>query len=78
MNVTDKTIKQLLVEHKKLSEAELAKLEQAAKQQKKSLQDIVIKRTVATDEEIAQWYAKSADIPFIQLDSKKLTLAYWS
>lgn len=72
MNVSDKTIKQLLVEHKKLSEAELAKLEQAAKQQKKTLQDIVIKRTVATDEEIAQWYAKSADIPFIQLDSKKI------
>lgn len=55
-----------------MSEAELVKLEQAAAHQKKPLQDIVLKRSVITDEELAQWYAKSANIPFVQLDAKKI------
>lgn len=72
MNISDKTVRSLLTEHKKLAETELAKLEQAAQHQKKSLQDIVLKRAIVSDEELAQWYAKAADIPFIQLDPKKI------
>jgi len=72
MNISDKTIKKLLLEHKKLSEAEVAKLEQASKQQKKSLQDVVLKRSIVSDEELAQWYASDSDIPYIQLDTKKI------
>ena len=72
MHVTDKTVRQLLTDHKKISEAELVKLEQTAERQKKSLKDIVLKRAVITDEELAQWYAEIADIPYIQLDPKKI------
>lgn len=72
MQITDQTIKKLLLDQKKLSEAEITKLEQAAKQQKKSLQDVVLRRSVVTDEEMAQWYAKDADIPYVQLDPKKI------
>jgi type IV pilus assembly protein PilB len=72
MNISDKTVRKLLTEHKKINEAELVKLEQAAAHQKKSLQDLVLKRTVVTDEELAQWYAESAGIPYIQLDPKKI------
>ena len=72
MHISDKTIKSILIENKKINEAELTKLEQAAKQQKKSLQDLVLKRGVVDDVELAQWYAKSTDIPFVQLDSKKI------
>lgn len=60
------------MENKKINEVEIAKLEQAAKQQKKNLQDLVLKRGVVDDNELAQWYAKSTDIPFVQLDSKKI------
>jgi type IV pilus assembly protein PilB len=70
MNVSDKTIKQLLLDHKKVTEAELTKLEQAASHQKKSLQDAVLKQALVSDEELAQWYAQAADIPYIQLDPK--------
>ncbi len=72
MNVTDKTIRKLLVEHKKITEAEVVKLEQAAAHQKKSLQEVVLKRTVVTDEELTQWYAEIADIPYVQVDPKKV------
>lgn len=72
MHIVDKTIKQFLVEHKKISEAELTKLVQAAAHQKKSLQDIVLKREVVTDEELAQWYASVSGIPYVHLDPKDI------
>jgi type IV pilus assembly protein PilB len=72
MNISDKTVRKLLTEHKKITEAELTKLEQAAAHQKKPLQDLVLKRAVVSDEELAQWYALSADIPYVQLDPKKV------
>lgn len=72
MNVSDKTVRKLLAEHKKLAEAELTKLEQAAAHQKKSLQDVILKRAVVSDEELAQWYAQESGTPFIQLDPKKI------
>jgi type IV pilus assembly protein PilB len=72
MNIPDKTVKRLLVEHKKITEAEITKLEQLATRQKKSLQETVLKRSVITDEELAQWYAEVTDIPYVQLDPKKI------
>lgn len=72
MRVTDKIVKELLAEHKKISEAELTKLEQTAVHQKKSLQEVILKQAIITDEELAQWYAQAADIPYIQLDPKKI------
>ena len=72
MQIADKTVKQLLLEHKKTTEAEVTKLEQAAAHQKKPLQDIVLKRAVVSNEELAQWYADSTGIPFIKLDPKQI------
>jgi type IV pilus assembly protein PilB len=74
MRISDKNIKIFLSDDKKISEAEISKLEQAAKQQKKHLQDVVIKRSVATEDELAKWYSKTNDIPFIQLDPKTINL----
>lgn len=75
MNISDKTVRKLLTEHKKITEAELVKLEQAAAHQKKSLQDLVLKRAVVADEELAKWYADSVGIPYIQLDPKKIDIS---
>lgn len=72
MNISDKTVRKLLVERKKLAEAELSKLEQAAAHQKKSLQDLVLKRGVVSDEELAKWYAEESGTPYIQLDPKTI------
>ncbi len=74
MHISDKTIKQFLLEHKKTTEAEVAKLVQAASHQKKPLQDIVVKRDVVSDEELAEWYSEATGIPFVQLDPKKINI----
>lgn len=72
MNVADKTIRQLLVDHKKVNETELTKLTEAASKQKKSLQDLVLKRGVVSDEELAKWYSELSEIPYIQIDPKTI------
>lgn len=74
MKISDKTVRKLLGGRKKLAEAELAKLEQAATKQKKSLQEVVLKKGVVNDDELAQWYAEESGIPFVQLDPKKIDL----
>lgn len=72
MHVSDKTVRELLTNHKKLSEAEFTKLEQTAAKQKKNLQDVVLKQAIVSDEELTQWYAEASDIPFVQLDPKAI------
>lgn len=72
MRISDSILKQMLLENKKLPEAEFVKLQQTAAHQKKSLQDVALRRSVVTDEELAQWYANYTDIPFIKLDPKKI------
>lgn len=74
MQVTDTTVKELLLSHKKVADTELTKLSQVALKQKKSLQDVVLAKGLVSDEELAQWYAQIADIPYIQLDPKKIDL----
>lgn len=75
MNITDKTVRKILADHKKLAEAEIVKLEQAAARQKKPLQEVILKRGVVADEDLAKWYAEVSDTPYIQLDPKKLDLS---
>lgn len=72
MNLSDKTVRKLLAEHKTISEAELTKLEQLAEKQKKSLQDIVLKRSAITDEDLAKLYAEDSNTPFVNLDPKNV------
>ena len=75
MHVSDKTVRELLTQHKKISDTELTKLEQAATRQKKHLKDLVVKQAFVTDEELTQWYAASAGIPFVQLDPKLIDVS---
>lgn len=61
-----------MLEHKKIADAELKKLEQAATRQKKPLYDIAIKRGVVEEEEVGRWYADVIGVPFVQLDPKTI------
>jgi len=74
MHIADKTVKQILVDSKKLKKSELEKLEAAAEHSKKSLQEVVLKQSIITDEELVKWYAELTEIPFIQIDPKTLDL----
>ncbi len=76
MKIVDKTTKQLLLDHKKLSEADLTKLSAVSVQQKKTLQDIAIKRGVVTEEELDLWYSDVIDIPYVQIETTKIDPEY--
>ncbi len=72
MRIADKTMKELLLKYKKLTEPELKKLEEVATGQKKPLQDMALKRGVVTDYELAVWYADVIDIPYVELEPTKI------
>ncbi len=74
MNISDTIIKDLLKERAELDETQLSKLVQTASQQKRPLQELVLKQSEVTDEQLAQWYGDFRNIPFVKLDPKKLIL----
>lgn len=74
MKIADKTIRELLLKYKKVSEAELKKIEDAAAKQKSTLQEAVIKHGLVTEYELAIWYADVIDVPYVQLEPSKIDI----
>lgn len=72
MNIADKTVKQILLDSKKVKKAELEKLESEAEKSKKTLQEVVLKKSTITDEELTKWYAELTETPFIKIDPKTI------
>ncbi len=72
MNIADKTVKQILIDSKKLKKTELEKLEESAHRTKKALQETALKQGVITDEELVKWYAELTETPFIKVDPKSI------
>jgi len=72
MNIADKTVKQILLDSKRVKKAELEKLESEAEKSKKSLQEVALKKSTITDEELTKWYAELTETPFIKVDPKKI------
>lgn len=72
MKIADKTVKQILLDSKKLKKDEIESLEKAATHAKKSLQDIALKRGTITDEELTKWYAELTETPFVKIDPKTI------
>lgn len=72
MRIADKTISELLLKYKKVTETELKDLQQLATKQKKPLQELALKRGVVTDYELAIWYSDVIDIPYVELEPAKI------
>jgi type IV pilus assembly protein PilB len=72
MRIADKTVKQILVDSKKVTKPELTKLTEKAATTKKTLQDIALKQGVLTDEELIKWYSELTEIPFVHLEPKSI------
>jgi len=72
MRIADETVKQLLVEHNQLPNDKLQELLAEQKKSGQSLQSMALERGVITDKDLTQYYAKYADIPFIELDPKQV------
>lgn len=72
MRIADKTISELLLKYKKVTEAELKELKQLATKQKKSVQELALKRGIVTDYELGIWYSDVIDIPYVELEPGKV------
>lgn len=72
MKISDKIVKDLITSNAKLDQQQIEKFEQIAASQKKSLQEIILKQSEITDEELSKWYSEIVDIPFVRLDPKKI------
>lgn len=74
MKIADKTINELLTKYKKVTEAELKKIQESASAQKSTLQDAVVKHGIVTEYELAIWYADVIDVPYVQLEPSKIDI----
>lgn len=72
MRIADETVRQLLVEHNQLPAEKLEELLLEQKKDGQPLQAMAIERGVVTDKELTQYYAKFADIPYVDLDPKQV------
>lgn len=72
MRVSDATVQQLLIDSGKITDKESTSLMEQAKQEKKPLQDIVIKSNVIGERELTQLYADEIDVPFIEINAKQV------
>lgn len=73
MRISDATIQQLLKGAGKLTDSQLALLQEEQKRSNRPLQDLVIKNDLISDKELTQLYSKFADIPFVEFDAKDIS-----
>lgn len=65
-------MEQLLRDAQKANEDQLIKLREQEKNEKKPLQDIVVRNGIIDEKELTKLYAKEIDIPFIELNVKDI------
>ena len=73
MRISDATIAELLTKAEKVTTTEIEKLRAEEKKTNRPLQDLVIKNELITDKELTELYAKSIDVPFVELDPKNIS-----
>lgn len=72
MRISDATVKDLLTRSKKVSAEDLDKLAEQEKQEKKPLQDLVVKNNLVSEKDLVKLYAEEIDIPFAEIDAKEV------
>ncbi len=72
MRIPDSLVEKLLINNKQFSSEQIDALREQEKNDKKPLQDLVIKNNLLTEAELTKLYAEEIDIPFIELNSKDI------
>lgn len=72
MRISDSLVESLLKKSDKVSAEQLANLKQQEANEKKPLQDIVIKNNVLNENELTKLYAKEIDVPLIELKPREI------
>lgn len=74
MKIPNATVSKLLLESGKLKKEELEPLEEQAKSEKTSLQEVVIKGNVVSESELTELYSKEIGVAFTEIDVKNLNM----
>ncbi|MGH7239187.1 MAG: GspE/PulE family protein, partial [Candidatus Saccharimonadales bacterium] len=73
MRISDSLVESLLKKSDNVSAEQLANLKLQETNEKKPLQDIVIKNNVLTESELTKLYAKEIDVPLIELKPREIS-----
>jgi type IV pilus assembly protein PilB len=72
MRIPDSLVEKLLKATGKFTEEQLTALREQETQEKKPLQDLVIKNNLLTEKELTKLYADEIEVPFIELNAKEI------
>ena len=72
MRISDALVEKLLTDAGKVTAEQLKGLREQKTAEKKSLQDLVIQGSIATEKDLTKLYAKEIDLPFIELNAKEI------
>ncbi len=72
MRISDALVEKLLTDAGMVTAEQLKGLKDQNISEKKPLQDLVIRGSVATEEDLTKLYAKEIDLPFIELNAKQI------
>lgn len=72
MKISDNLLTKLLLDASKAKKEQLTELQNQAKAEKTSLQEIVTKSNLISEKELTKLYAKEIDTPYIELNPKEI------
>ncbi len=72
MRISDGELKKLLTETGKVKADDLAEAEKVHNETKEPLLAVIIKKKLISEKELTELYAKSIDVPFVELAGKKI------
>lgn len=72
MRIADSLVETLLKKNKSLSEEQLEALRQQSVDDKKPLQDLVIKNNLVSEKDLTKLYADEIEVPFIELKASEI------
>ncbi len=72
MRISDVTIEDLLKKSGHLNDEQLKKLREEQRENRRPLQDLVVRHELISDKDLTKLYAEYASIPYVELDPSKI------
>ncbi len=72
MHIPDKTVVELLIKAEKADHTKIASLQDQAATEKVSMQELVVRSNVITEQELVKLYADVISVPFVDINVKEL------
>jgi hypothetical protein len=72
MRISDALVEKLIIDSGKATEPDLDALKNDPSNEKKPLQDILIKTGIISEKELTKIYAEEIDVPYIELNASEI------